>query len=90
GTGVSIAGGQSERIQLSSSNVLAYELVGGSRVMLRPSGTEPKIKCYFDLKESLEPGEPLSAARTRSAEKLRRLEEAFIALARDRGQFSPP
>jgi phosphomannomutase len=89
GTGVSIAGEQSERIQLPSSNVIAYELVGGSRVMLRPSGTEPKIKCYFDLKESLEPGEPLSAARTRSAEKLRRLEEAFIALARDRGLFSP-
>ena len=90
GTGVSIAGGQSERIQLPTSNVLAYELVGGSRVMLRPSGTEPKVKCYFDLKESLESGEPLSAARTRAAERLRRLEEAFIELARDRGQFSPP
>jgi len=87
GTGVSIAGGQSERIELPSSNVLAYELAGGSRVMLRPSGTEPKIKYYFDLKESLEPGEPLSTARKRSREKLRRLEEAFIALARDRGHL---
>ncbi len=89
GTGVSIAGGHSERIQLPSSNVIAYELVGGSRAMVRPSGTEPKIKYYFDLKESLEPGEPLSAARKRSTEKLRRLEDAFIALARDRGHLSP-
>jgi len=89
GTGLSIAGEQSERIQLPSSNVIAYELAGGSRVMLRPSGTEPKIKYYFDLKENLESGEAFSAARKRSAEKLRRLEEAFIALARDRGQLSP-
>ncbi len=89
GTGVTIASGHSERIQLPSSNVIAYELDGGSRVMLRPSGTEPKIKYYFDLKESLEPGEPLSAALKRSTEKLRRLEEAFIALARDRGHLSP-
>lgn len=89
GASVSIAGEQSERIQLPSSNVIAYELAGGSRVMLRPSGTEPKIKYYFDLKENLESGEAFSAARKRSAEKLRRLEEAFIALARDRGQLSP-
>lgn len=89
GTGVSTAGGHSEAIQLPSSNVIAYELAGGSRVMLRPSGTEPKIKYYFDLKESLKPGEPLSAARQRAAEKLRRLEESFIALARDRGHLSP-
>lgn len=89
GTGVSIAGGQSKAIQLPSSNVIAYELAGGSRVMLRPSGTEPKIKYYFDLKESLEPGEPLSAARKRASEKLRRLEESFIALARERGHLSP-
>ncbi len=86
GTGRSLRGGHFEPIQLPSSNVIAYDLEGGSRVTLRPSGTEPKIKYYFELKESLEHGEPLSMARKRSIKSLRRLEQAFIALARERGQ----
>jgi phosphomannomutase len=33
--------------ELSPSNVLIFELEGGHRAMLRPSGTEPKLKYYF-------------------------------------------
>jgi phosphomannomutase len=33
---------------LPRSNVLAYELADGSRVLARPSGTEPKVKLYFE------------------------------------------
>jgi len=32
---------------LPASNVLIFELQGGHRAMLRPSGTEPKLKYYF-------------------------------------------
>ena len=84
GTGQALVAGRSRALQLPSSNVIAYELDGGSRVTLRPSGTEPKIKCYFELKENLNEGEPVSQARRRADEKLRRLEGAFLALAEQR------
>ncbi len=34
-------------IELPKSNVLQYKLPGGSGVIVRPSGTEPKIKLYI-------------------------------------------
>jgi AcrR family transcriptional regulator len=35
---------------LQGSDVLAYELAGGQTVVIRPSGTEPKIKVYALMK----------------------------------------
>ncbi|WNG45041.1 phospho-sugar mutase [Archangium minus] len=72
--------------KLPPSNVLAFELEGGGRVTARPSGTEPKIKYYFELKETLGSGEPVEAARARAEARLRKLIDAFIALVRERGQ----
>jgi phosphomannomutase len=79
-------GGKLERLTLPSSNVIAYELEGGHRVTLRPSGTEPKIKYYFELKETLAAGESLAQARARAEGRLQALIDAFVTLARDRGQ----
>jgi phosphomannomutase len=72
--------------RMPRSNVIAYELEGGSRVTLRPSGTEPKIKYYFDLRETLSPSESLAVARARAAMRLDALTAAFLALATLRGQ----
>ena len=36
-----------EETGLPASNVLVYALEGGASVVVRPSGTEPKIKAYF-------------------------------------------
>lgn len=41
--------GKKEPILLPKSNVLAYTLENGDVVIVRPSGTEPKIKFYFLL-----------------------------------------
>jgi phosphomannomutase len=37
-----------------TGNVLRYRLADGSRVIVRPSGTEPKIKMYFEARISTE------------------------------------
>ncbi|MDE6664864.1 MAG: phospho-sugar mutase [Ruminococcus sp.] len=45
-----IVSGKETEISLPKSNVLAFFLDGGSKVIVRPSGTEPKIKTYFTSK----------------------------------------
>ncbi len=45
-----IANGTESAINLPKSNVLAYYLEGGAKAIVRPSGTEPKIKTYFTAK----------------------------------------
>ncbi|MBR3737833.1 MAG: phospho-sugar mutase, partial [Eubacterium sp.] len=39
--------GKEEVIELPKSNVLAFALEKGNKVIVRPSGTEPKIKAYI-------------------------------------------
>lgn len=39
--------GKKEKIELPKSNVLAYKTADGNGVIVRPSGTEPKIKTYI-------------------------------------------
>lgn len=46
-TPVEIKVGEDTSYLLESSNVLRFDLSGGSRFFVRPSGTEPKIKFYF-------------------------------------------
>src|SRR5690625_276196 len=40
-----------ESIDLPKENVLKFLLENDSWVCLRPSGTEPKIKCYYGVRE---------------------------------------
>ncbi len=58
-----------EQTGLPAANVLIYALEGGATVVVRPSGTEPKIKTYFttlgkDLAEAEAQKEVLAAALT--------------------------
>ena len=41
---------KSEETGLPAANILTYALADGSTVIVRPSGTEPKIKIYFTTK----------------------------------------
>ena len=42
--------GEETHIDLPSANILIYYLEGGHQVIVRPSGTEPKIKVYYSIK----------------------------------------
>ena len=47
GSVVDCATGETSTMELSGSNVLLFELADGTSVIVRPSGTEPKIKVYI-------------------------------------------
>jgi phosphomannomutase len=57
------------------ADVLIFRLAGG-RVVLRPSGTEPKIKCYIEITEPAAGGS-LAAAREAAAARLAPLRAAL-------------
>ncbi|MBX3268741.1 MAG: phospho-sugar mutase [Sandaracinaceae bacterium] len=57
--------GRESPLGLPPGDVLAMDVEGGHRVMLRPSGTEPKIKFYFDVRVTIGEGETIEAARRR-------------------------
>ncbi len=50
GTRTCMADGKTETIELSGQNVMYYELEGGMTFIIRPSGTEPKVKVYIMAK----------------------------------------
>lgn len=45
--------GKEKNIDLPKSNVLQFFLADGSKISIRPSGTEPKIKFYFSVNDNL-------------------------------------
>ncbi len=53
GTSKSILDGKIEKIDLPKSDVLQFITEDGSKISIRPSGTEPKIKFYFGIKGKL-------------------------------------
>ena len=63
---------------LPPSDVLRFT-VGGDRVVIRPSGTEPKVKAYFEIVEPVPPG-GLIATRLTAQRRLAPLREAVSAL----------
>ena len=47
GSVLNCATGKKSAMELSGSNVLRFELADGTSILVRPSGTEPKIKVYI-------------------------------------------
>jgi len=47
GSVVCVATGEKSTMELTDSNVLRYEMEDGTSLIVRPSGTEPKVKVYI-------------------------------------------
>lgn len=73
--GVNLKTGEEWAITLPKSNVLQFITEDGSIISARPSGTEPKIKFYFSVKEDL----PNAAAFDETNKKLDAKIKAIIA-----------
>ena len=67
---------------LPPSNVLIYRLNGGHRVIMRPSGTEPKLKSYYEVRVVVGAGESIAAATDRGRLELAALRDAHRAMIR--------
>jgi phosphoglucomutase len=66
------------RYNLPPSNVMLFTLEDGTKVIGRPSGTEPKIKFYVLARE---PGDDLAAARKAAEAKIQRIYDEVAKLA---------
>lgn len=51
---INLKTGEAKLLDLPKSNVLQFFTADGSKISARPSGTEPKIKFYFSVKEKLD------------------------------------
>jgi phosphomannomutase len=66
---------------LPATDGLRYRLTDGARIIVRPSGTEPKLKCYLEVVVPVDPGAGVDAARISAAGRLDALRDGIMAAA---------
>ena len=64
-------------IDLPKSNVIIYKLEDNSRIAIRPSGTEPKIKFYFSVNSKMGENESWKEVEQRLDTKINKLIETL-------------
>ncbi|MCP4309827.1 MAG: phospho-sugar mutase [Bacteroidetes bacterium] len=70
-----VLSGKKTPMENPKSNVLQFLLEDGSKVSVRPSGTEPKIKFYFSVFDKLEKREDYELVKGRLEEKIQSIKE---------------
>jgi len=66
--------------QLPATDGIRYHLEDGSRVIVRPSGTEPKLKVYLEVIVAVEAPSGLAAARAEASGRLDRVRASMQGL----------
>ena len=72
--------GNETMIGLPTSNVLQFFFEDGTKISIRPSGTEPKIKFYFSVNEKLRDRNEFGLTDRRLSEKIVRLQKEMELL----------
>ncbi|CAN5861950.1 phospho-sugar mutase [soil metagenome] len=62
--------GQVSVLEMPQTRMVAIALEDGSRMQVRPSGTEPKLKFYVEVVEAVDADGDVAAARSRAAGRL--------------------
>ena len=71
--------GRRAPLAMEKSNVVQFRLAGGGIVTARPSGTEPKIKFYFSLRNEFNPAVDYELQRKNLNELIDKMEADFLA-----------
>ena len=74
------ADGSKTQLDFPKANVLRFNLIDGSKIAVRPSGTEPKIKYYFSVNQSLKKGNDYIKCKQELSKKCEQLKEAVAEL----------
>lgn len=72
--------GKSTPINLPKANVLIFWLEDGSKIALRPSGTEPKIKFYFSVNQAFDHGQSWEEKQHLMGKKIDSLEKEITII----------
>ena len=72
------ADGSKEKMDMpDTSNVLQWFCTDGTKVSVRPSGTEPKIKFYLEIKDTMNSASDFPVCEQRAAEKIEAIKKSL-------------
>ena len=72
------ADGSKEKMDMpDTSNVLQWFCTDGTKVSVRPSGTEPKIKFYLEIKDTMNSASDFPACEQRAGEKIEAIRKSL-------------
>lgn len=72
------ADGSKEKMDMpDTSNVLQWFCTDGTKVSVRPSGTEPKIKFYLEIKDTMSSASDFPACEQRAAVKIEAIKKSL-------------
>lgn len=70
-------GSKEKMVMPDTSNVLQWFCTDGTKVSVRPSGTEPKIKFYLEIKDSMKSASDFPVCEKRAAEKIEAIKKSL-------------
>lgn len=70
-------GSKEKMVMPDTSNVLQWFCTDGTKVSVRPSGTEPKIKFYLEIKNTMKSASDFPVCEKRAAEKIEAIKKSL-------------